>query len=467
MERLDPGLVRLALVLMLGSVAIGLDMTVVLVALPSLTTQFGATAATIQWVTTGYVLALTAVVPLSGWLVGRFGARTSWLVALAVFLAGSLLCGLAWSIDALIACRVVQGLGGGLLMPLVRTILAQAAGPARMGRAMVFVAVPGSLTPTLGPVLGGVAVGTLGWRWVFVLQVPLCLIALLLAWRTVPVNRATVSGVRLDATGLALLSSGLVALVYGLSDSGNNGFTVASVCGAVLGVGLLVGYACHALRTTTRPIIDLRLLRYRSFAASSALLFLLGGSLFGSFFLLPLYFQQARGVGTLETGFLLVPLGLGMAVSMTYAGRLIDRIGTDKPVVVCGMLITAAGLAPYVAAGPNLSLYFLAGALLVVGLGVGAVMLAAMTATYRGVPDRHTAAATSASRIAQQIGQVIGTALLAFTLQRGISTAEQTTAFHVAFGCALGLSALAFIPAMLFPQVGEKKVQQPAGAVRR
>ncbi|MGC1287763.1 MAG: MFS transporter, partial [Streptosporangiaceae bacterium] len=197
-DRLDPVLIKLALVLMLGSLASGLDTTIVNVALDRLGRSFGVSVATVQWVSTGYLLALTITMPLTGWATRRFGARAMWLASLGTFLLGSMLCGIAWSMPALIAFRVLQGLGGGMLLPLVRVILGQAAGKERMGRAMVFVAVPGGLTPVLGPILGGLVVSALGWRWAFYINAPICLLGLVLAWRLVPGGERGARRSRLD-----------------------------------------------------------------------------------------------------------------------------------------------------------------------------------------------------------------------------------------------------------------------------
>src|SRR5262249_12889111 len=169
---LTPEIVTLAAVVVLGSIMTILDATVVNVALPTLGREFGASIATIQWVPTIYLLAFASVIPLSGWASERFGAKRVWLAALTAFMLGSLLCGLSGSVAALIVFRVLQGLGGGMIMPVGQTILAQAAGPARIGRVMSIVGVPLLLGPIAGPVIGGAIVSSASWRWIFFVNLP-------------------------------------------------------------------------------------------------------------------------------------------------------------------------------------------------------------------------------------------------------------------------------------------------------
>jgi EmrB/QacA subfamily drug resistance transporter len=474
-DRLDPALLKLAGIVLVGAVAVQLDATIVNVAIDTLGRDLHAGLATIQWVSTGYLLALAMVIPLAGWSVDRFGSKRMWLLSLAAFLGGSVLCGLAWSAGSLIAFRVVQGIGGGLLFPLLQTILAQAAGPRRLGRLTAVIAVPALVAPVVGPVIGGLILDSLSWHWIFYINIPVCVIALLLAWRYMPDPRA--GGEHpLDLLGLALLSPGLASIVYGLSEAGSrgafgNGHVIAALA---IGITLVVAFAVHALRTRTEPLIDLRLFRVRSFTASAGLMFVAGLSLFGAMLLLPLYYQQARDLSALDAGLLLAPQGLGMMIALPVVGRLTDRIG-PRSIVLVGIALATLGTIPYTQVGQDTSELALGAALVVRGAGLGALFVPATTAAYRDLRHEAIPRATSAVRIFQQVGASFGTAVLAVILQHQAAgqagAAGLSSAFGHTFWWAVGFTALAFIAALLLPSArpgagGSSVRQAPAPLTR-
>jgi EmrB/QacA subfamily drug resistance transporter len=341
----DPALRRLALVVLSGAIMTILDTTIVTVAIKTLGTSFHTSLSTIQWVVTGYTLALSMAIPITGWAVERFGARTMWLISLVLFISGSALCGAAWSVGSLIAFRIVQGFGGGLLMPIGQTMLARAAGPERMGRVMAVVAVPAMLGPVLGPIIGGLIVDHLSWRWMFFVNVPFCVIALVLAVRLLPRDADRKADARLDTLGLALLSPGLAALVYGLSEAGSgSGLTSGKFLGGVgVGAVLIAAFAVHSLRRGQDALVDIRVFRNRSFSTTSIGIFIYSGSLFALFVLLPLYFQLVRHNSPLQSGLLFAPLGLGAMITMPISGRLTDRMGS-RTLAAAGAVIVLAGV---------------------------------------------------------------------------------------------------------------------------
>jgi EmrB/QacA subfamily drug resistance transporter len=471
---LTPEILTLAAVVVLGAIMTILDATIVNVALPTLGRDFHTTIATIQWVPTVYLLAFASVIPLTGWASERFGAKRVWIVSLAMFMLGSLLAGLSWSIGALIAFRILQGLGGGMIMPLGQTILARAAGPQRMGRVMSIVGIPMLLAPIFGPVIGGAIVGGASWRWIFLVNLPVGALAIALAvWLLPPVPAR--QGERLDLLGLGFLSGGIAAFLYGLAQIGSRG-TLAdpSASAAILvGIALVAGFWRHALRTPN-PLIDVRLFAQRGFATAAAANLVLGIALFGVALLLPLYFQIVRGRSPLETGLLLIPQGLGAACAMPIAGALTDKVGARR-VVPVGVILALVGTAGYTQIAANTPFWFLLAALFAIGAGLGATITPSMAVAYQAVSHEAVPRATSAISVIQRVAGSLGTALLAVVLQRSIASqlpgfhgdlaqagalvavdpARTTPALAHAFGMtfwvAFGLTVLALIPALLLP----------------
>jgi EmrB/QacA subfamily drug resistance transporter len=466
---LDPALLRVAGIVLLGAVAALLDTTVVSVALDQLGEAFSVPVSTIQWVSTAYLFAMALVIPLTGWCVDRFGARRTWLAVLAVFLAGSVLCGAAWSAPSLIAFRVVQGLGGGMILPLTQVILARAAGSQRFGRVMALVAVPGNLVPIVGPVVGGLLLDGLSWRWIFLINVPVCVPALVLAWRALPADPVDGGRHRLDVLGITLLSPAVLALVYGLAQAGDRSsfVTAGTTIPAAIGLVLLAAFTVHALRTRA-PIIDLRLFRFRSLRASAVLMFLTGGALYGPMLLLPLYYQHARGFDALTTGLVLVPQGVGTAIALPVVGRLADRVG-PRPLVAAGALITTAGTLPYALLPANPNDILLGASMLLRGIGMAAVGIPAMAAAYQQLPLAAIPRATSIVNVIQRIGASFGTALVAVILQQQVSRhLGGVDAYANTFWWTVGFALLLLPCACLLPaprQIPPRRQTAVAGTV--
>ena len=453
---MDRDLLRLMGVLLAGAWVALLDTTVVSVAIDDLTRAFDTTVSTAQWATTGYLLAMAAAIPMMGWLTDRWGARRVWLVTLWLFLLGSVLCAAAWSIESLIAFRAVQGLGGGLILPLVQAILSRAAGPQRIGRAMGLVGIPGQLAPILGPVLGVIVLGSLGWRWIFLINVPLCLLALLLASRHLHVAEHR-RRLQLDWIGVLLLIPAIFAILVGLSATGES----ASLSGhpiALLSAGavLLGGFVLHARRRGDRALLDLTLLRHRSFAVATVMMFISGICLYGPMLLLPLFYLQARGLTMTEVGLLLAPQGLGMMAALWAAGRWADQIG-PRVVAIAGVFLAGAGVAVFAAAGAAPIGYLSAG-LVALGAGLGAIGVATAATSYRDVEPTAISKATSLLNVVQRIGASSGTVVIALILQQQLaaigSPASQgaiDAAFAHTFTWALGFLVVALAVVLFLP----------------
>jgi EmrB/QacA subfamily drug resistance transporter len=470
-DGLDPAFLKLAVILITGAMAVMFDTTIVNVAIDSLSREMSAPVSTTQWVVSVYVLALAMVIPVSGWAMDRLGAKHTWMGALALFMVGSILSSLAWNIEALIAFRALQGIGGGLMLPVLQTLLVNAAGARNLGRMMSLVSLPALLGPILGPVLGGLILSQLSWHWIFWVNVPFCVAGLVMAWRGLQPT-APRKGAYLDVLGLALLSPGLAAMIYGLSQAGSHGgFDDAAVLLPVtVGAALLAGFVVHALRSRRPPLLDLRLFAVRSFSASSALLFLSGLSVYGAMLLLPLYEQQVRGQSALVAGLLLAPQGLGMLLTRGYAGRLTDRIGA-RPVVVGGFLLTVAGTLAYTQAGLDTNELLLGASLVIRGAGLGMVTIPVMAAAYLGLDSSQVPHASIATRITMQLGGAFGAAVFALILQTQIAAHASSglvglaTAFDNAFWWSVGLAALAIIPSLLLPGAREVAARRGDDAV--
>jgi EmrB/QacA subfamily drug resistance transporter len=459
---MDRSLKRLALALVVGAMAPLFDSTIVSVALHSLAADLHASVDTIQWVSTAYLLALGVTVPIVGWLQRRIGGKRLWMAALVVFLIGSILCSLAWDAPSLIAFRVVQGIGGGAMLPLLTTLLMQAAGGQGLGRLMSVVSLPTALGPILGPVIGGLILGAGDWRSLFWVNVPFAVAGLVLARFLIPSDGPTVRA-RLDVVGLLLLSPGIVGVLYGLSGvSRAGGFGRPDVWAPALGGAvLLVAFVLWALRRQDRALVDVRLLRHRPLAASAALMFLTGATLYGAMLLLPLSFQELRGTDALGAGLLLIPQGVGSLLSRSIAGRLNDRIG-GRSVALVAFAVVGIATVPFALADASTPEWWLMIALLVRGLGLGAVFIPLMAVGFIGLGKDEVPHASIVTRIAQQVGGAAGTAVLAVILQGAVSTLGPVAAFQHAFWWAVGFTAFAVVLSVLLP--GRPERVQPPGA---
>jgi EmrB/QacA subfamily drug resistance transporter len=466
-DRVDGALLRLIGVLGLGGVMSYFDATIINVSVQTLKARLGVPLGTITWVATGYLLAVAIAVPLAGWSVARFGARRMWLAGLVLFLVGSSLAALSWDAGSLIAFRVLQGMGAGVLEPTMLTMLATAAGPRRMSRVMGLMTIPMTLGPVLGPIIGGLILQSLSWRWIFLVNVPVALLAIVLAVLVVPPDTPSAAQVSpLDMLGVVLLCPGFAALVYALSQAGTAGFGVPRVIVAlVVGSLLLAGYVVHALRAK-HPLIDLKLFASKAFGSSVVTMFLLGGMLFALLFLLPLFYQQVRGHGVLVAGLLVTPLGLGL-FGTPVAGKIADRFG-PRLLVPTGAALIGLGALLYTDADSATSQVALTAVLLVLGVGMSLVGPPTMGSIYRTVPPDSVGAATGAVFILNQIGASLGIAVVALIVQHGLAAGTTpATVFGTAFWWTV-LSAAAVVVASLFlpgpPRLPAPEVSAPKPA---
>jgi EmrB/QacA subfamily drug resistance transporter len=445
-EALDRQTWIVAGVVMLGAIMSILDTTVVNVAIDQLAVAFHSSLTTIQWVITGYTLALCAVIPVTGWAADRFGTKRIYLTSLVLFTMGSILSGLAWSAGTLIFFRVLQGIGGGMIMPAVMTILTKKAGPHRMGRVMGVLGVPMLIAPIMGPILGGWLVDSASWRWIFFINVPIGIVAFILGMIVLEPDESQPAH-KLDWLGALLLSPGLAVFIFGLAESSSYGFgSPRSWLPTLVGALLIAAWFLHTWRSPN-PLIDLRTFAHTRAGAAAGTFLLFAISVFGTMLLVPLYYQAVRGASALQAGLLLAPGGLGAMLLMPVAGKLTDRYGpTWLP--AAGLPFVAIGLIPFVFVGPHTSYVLLCSGQFVQGLGMGLAMMPNMTAAMQAVPPAAIARTSTAMNIIRQAGASIGTAILSVILASAItSNLSAILGSHATGSGSGGIATLQHLPA--------------------
>ncbi|GAA4666239.1 DHA2 family efflux MFS transporter permease subunit [Gordonia humi] len=436
---------RVAFAVVAGLTAPILDTTIVTIAFDELTRTFDAGVGTVQWTGTAYLLALAVAVPLAGWVATRFGSRRAWQAGLMLFLLGSILCASAWNLHALIAFRVVQGLGAGLLFPLMTSILVAASGGRALGRLVAMVSLPTALGPILGPVVGGVILHWLNWHWMFLVNIPVCLVALVMSWR-IPDDRRP-DAPRLDWIGLLLMAPGLAGLLLGLSNASAGIARADVLVPFAVGVVLLGVFAWRSGRGAS--LVDVGILRLRNVAASSAGLFFFSLASFGAMLALPLYFQQVRGESVLGAALILIPQGVGALASRMLAGRLTDSMGA-RWVAVAGFAVVAVATVPFACADETTGFVWLGVWLLVRGLGLGMLLSPVMASAFVGLAGEKRHDASIVSRAFQQVGGSVGTAVAAVVITAGVTA---TAGFRDAFWWMTALAVVGGLAALWLPGV--------------
>ena len=476
-SHLDRRVLTIAGVVVLGSIMSILDITVVNVGMQTFTEAFDKTFAQVAWVATAYTLALATVIPLTGWAADRFGTKRLYMTAIVLFALGSALCATAPDLAWLVAFRVIQGLGGGMLMPLGMTILTRAAGPERVGRVMAVLGIPMLLGPIAGPILGGWLIDAANWHWIFLINVPIGVVALIYAFLALDKDHVEPSE-SFDFVGMLLLSPGLALFLYGVSSipssQANHGtlWTSQVVIPAVVGLALIVAFVPWALRPALRhPLMDLRLFLDRNMTISVVAIVIFTCAFFGSSLLFPQYFQQVRAETPLQAGVLLAPQGIGAMVTMPIAGVLADKLGS-RWVVLPGVALILVSLGMYATLDEATSYWFLLSALFVMGLGMGCTMMPLFSAAMATLREHTIARGSTLINIVQQISASIGTALFSVLLTNSIQnhlSGNPDTALHEmskgyasSFLIATVCVAVVLVPALFLPKRGTGSGVAPA-----
>jgi EmrB/QacA subfamily drug resistance transporter len=441
---------KITIVAVLGSFLSQLDATVVNVSLSSLAVDLHSSLPAIQWVTSGYLLALALMLPLNGWLVERIGAKSLYLWCFSTFTLSSALCGMAWSASSLIAFRILQGMSGGLMAPMAQMMMARAAGK-HLARIIGYAAVPVMLGPILGPVIAGAILQHASWRWLFLVNLPVGALASLLAILFLPNEREEIRSRELDLSGLALLSPGLVLFLYGSDHLGER----IGLAALLVSVILIAFFFRRAGRKGDRALLDLRLFRSRTFSASATTQFMSNGISFAGQMLIPIYLIRGGGQSPSTTGWLLAPLGLGMICSYPWMGALTQRFGI-RTVSAGGALLAFTATLPFLyLTSHGLVLAVLACALFLRGVGLSAVGIPSISAAYASIRKRDLPMATTSLNIVQRLGGPTLTTLcatfLGWRLGLAQSSAGLSSAFTAAFLLLCGLHAFLFAAALRLP----------------
>jgi EmrB/QacA subfamily drug resistance transporter len=362
----------------------------------------------------GYTLSLAVWIPVSGWVGDRFGTKRAFLTALLLFVAGSALCGTSQSIEQLIAFRVVQGVGGGMLTPIGIAMLFRSFPPIERARAASIIMIPTLVAPALGPILGGAITTSIGWRWVFFVNVPFGAAALAFGYAFLREHREPDAG-SFDVGGFLLSAVGLVAVLFALSEGPRIGWTdpVVVVCGTI-GVVALVLLVVVELRSD-QPMLDLRLLGDRLFRTSNIVSACSIASFIGLIFVLPLYLQNLRGLSPLESGLTTFPQAVGVLVSSQIAGRLYPRIGPRR-LIFGGLLGAAIANAMFVALTVDGSLWWVRALMFVRGVCMGFAFVPMQAASYARIAPKDNGRASAIFSTQRQVAISLSVAVLATVL---------------------------------------------------
>jgi EmrB/QacA subfamily drug resistance transporter len=392
-----------------------LDTTVVNVALPTLGEEFDASNTTLQWVITGYLLSLAVWIPASGWLGDRFGTKRIFLIALAIFTLGSALCAAAWSIESLIAFRVLQGAGGGMLVPVGTAMIFRAFPANERAQASAVLTIPVAIAPTIGPILGGLLVDHASWRWIFLINVPLGIIGFFFALRVLVEHTEPTAG-SFDYLGFVLSGTGLPLILYALAEAPNHGWTSTLVLiTGLLGIALIALLVFVETKVVQEPLLTLRLFKDRMFRSANIVYFMTAAGLLGVLFLLPLFLQQLRGLSATQSGLATFPQALGIVAIARFASNMYPKVGPRR-MLAAGMLITALSTACFLAVDLDTSLWWIRGIMFVRGIAFGLALIPLQAATFATISSEDQGRASALFNSNRQVASSFGVAILATVL---------------------------------------------------
>jgi EmrB/QacA subfamily drug resistance transporter len=446
-DRLTPK-VSVAIVYVMAMFMTIMDITIVNVALPQMAVDFHVGPDRIDSVVVSYLVSLAVFIPASGWLGDRFGMKRVLLVAIFVFTTASALCGLAQTLTQLDIFRILQGAGGGMLTPVGMALLFRTFPPAERVRASRILIIPTAFAPAIGPVLGGLLVTKVSWRWVFFVNLPLGLIAVAFGALFVREYKQPEAG-RFDLGGFALAGGGLAALMYSLSEGPSHGWTSPQVIIlGLVGVVMLTSLVFYELRHEA-PLIDIRVFNNRLFTRATGTLFVTVAAFLGSLYLVSLFYQDGLGLSALSSGLSTFPEAIGVMIGAQIATRLYAIHGPRR-VMTGGLFALAAFIGSFTLIGYSTSLWVPRTVMFFIGLSIAHVFVPCQAASFATISPAATGRASTVFNTARQVGGAIGVALLTTVISAvgvtrvvNTNTASNLSAYHWAFGVAalIALSA--------------------------
>ncbi|MHB1535876.1 MAG: MDR family MFS transporter [Acidimicrobiales bacterium] len=434
-----------------------MDATIVNVALPTLGRQFGVRPDAVDTVAIAFLVSLAVFIPASGWIGDRLGGRTTLLGAIVIFTGASALCGVATSLGQLVVFRVLQGAGGGMMAPVGLAMLFRTFPPAERVRASSILTVPTALAPALGPVLGGVLVTDLSWRWVFYVNVPIGVAALAFGVAFLEDRRQESPG-RFDVAGFGLAGIGLGLLMYGVSEGPVQGWHHPVIWATVAAGSLLLGALVAVELRIRAPMIDLRLFGDRLFRSSNGVLVLGSVAFLGVLFLAALFFQDGLGLSALQSGLSTFPEALGvMAGAQVVTRRLYPALGPRR-VMAGGLLVVGGSIALMALVGSSGDLWWMRLLMLSTGLGMSAVFIPAQAAAFATISPAATGRASTLFNALRQLGGAAGVALLTTVVAAVGPTREvngrvaaDLSSYHLAFLAAAAVAGCGALVALTVP----------------
>ncbi|MDD5361955.1 MAG: DHA2 family efflux MFS transporter permease subunit [Ignavibacteria bacterium] len=440
-EKLDSNAWKVIAVVILAPFMTQMDSTVVNVSLSSITQDLHSTIAIAQWVISGYLLALALMLPINGWLVDRIGAKRLYLFCFSAFTLTSFLCGSAHSINELICARVAQGMAGGLLAPLSQLMAARVAGK-QMVKVLGIASIPILLAPLFGPILAGTILKYASWHWLFYINLPIGIIAIILAVYFIPHDKTLIRKRPFDLAGFLMISPALVCLLYGFEAVSHN--RSEGIWVLALGVVLSGAFIRYELRIATRALIDIGLFKNKDFSIAAVTQFLSNGIMYAGQFIVPLYLINECGLNGSQTGWILSSMGIGMLCIYPFAGQLTDRFGV-RAVASGGVVLNFLGTLPFLWMAYNgFSMPLAIASLFVRGFGQGGTGVPSVAAAYASVPKEKLSFATTAINIVQRLGgPIMTTALAVFISTSGENRADSGShSFIIPFIALIGFQLL-------------------------